>query len=311
MNDSKTERLINLLLALLSTRRYLTKEEIFSSVDGYEGNPESRERMFERDKEELRSLGIVIEVGSNDLFFEDEIGYKIPFDNYEIQFDDLTSDDLSILGIAASLWRDQAFGESSKAALRRMHSLGIETDFEQLEFINARSDAGFYLVEEINRAIEEKRKISFSYRSEKSNRVVAPYATVFYKGFWYLIGFDEDQRGLRIFKLNRVEGKVKTKGKLGSYEIPEGFSAAKYLSENWRDQSFAAIIAIRPDRALDLRHRSEFLESKDGWDIHSKTYDSEESLIKELLMFGDSVLLLQPVTIREKIHSRLEEILHA
>jgi proteasome accessory factor B len=71
----KIERLINLTIALLATKRYLTKSEIFSSVDGYEGSPETMERMFERDKDDLRSLGIEIEVGSFDPLFNDEAGY--------------------------------------------------------------------------------------------------------------------------------------------------------------------------------------------------------------------------------------------
>ena len=63
----KIERLINLTIALLATKRYLTKSEIFRSVEGYEGSAETKERMFERDKDDLRSLGIEIEVGSFDL----------------------------------------------------------------------------------------------------------------------------------------------------------------------------------------------------------------------------------------------------
>ena len=73
----KIERLINLTIALLATKRYLTKSEIFSSVEGYEGSAETKERMFERDKDDLRSLGIDIEVGSFDPLFNDEAGYRI------------------------------------------------------------------------------------------------------------------------------------------------------------------------------------------------------------------------------------------
>ena len=215
-----------------------------------------------------------------------------------------------MLGIAASLWRDQAFGDFSKAALRRMQSLGIETDFEQLDFINAKSDPGIFFVEEINHAIEEKRKISFPYRMENEHRLVAPYATVFYKGFWYLIGFDEDRRDLRIFKLNRIDGKIARKGKSGSYEIPDGFSAEEYLKSNWREEAFQAKIAIRPDRAFDLRNRATFLEKDDEWEIHLLEYRSEESLVKDLLMFGDSVMVIDPPQIRQKVITRLTEVIN-
>ena len=54
MADPKAERLINLVMALLATRRYLSKSEIFESIPGYSGLAETMERMFERDKDDLR-----------------------------------------------------------------------------------------------------------------------------------------------------------------------------------------------------------------------------------------------------------------
>jgi hypothetical protein len=81
----KTERLVNLTIALLATKRYITKSEIFRTVDGYEGSDESKERMFERDKDDLRNLGIEIEVGTFDPLFEDESGYRIKPENYQFQ----------------------------------------------------------------------------------------------------------------------------------------------------------------------------------------------------------------------------------
>jgi len=83
MSSQKTERLINLTLALLATKRHLTKSEIFKTVAGYSGSPETMERMFERDKDELRNLGIQIEVKEIDALFEEEYyinTLKIPAD---------------------------------------------------------------------------------------------------------------------------------------------------------------------------------------------------------------------------------------
>jgi len=58
MADTKTERLVNLTLALLASKRFLKKSEILRTVAGYEGSAESMDRMFERDKDDLRALGI-------------------------------------------------------------------------------------------------------------------------------------------------------------------------------------------------------------------------------------------------------------
>lgn len=71
MSARKSERLINLLIALLSTRRFLTKRELQGIVEDYRDSGDvAFERQFERDKEELRALGVRIETGSDDAAFE-------------------------------------------------------------------------------------------------------------------------------------------------------------------------------------------------------------------------------------------------
>ena len=95
MSERKAERLINLTIALLGSKRYLAKSEIFRDVAGYEGSSETMERMFERDKDELRNLGIDIEVGTHDAFFEDEVGYRITRDSYGLNLGELSAEDLA------------------------------------------------------------------------------------------------------------------------------------------------------------------------------------------------------------------------
>ena len=105
----KTERLINLTIALLATKRYLTKSEIFRTVEGYEGSAETKERMFERDKDDLRTLGIVIEVGSFDPLFGDEAGYRIKSESYQLDLGEITPTEISLLSLAADAWQGAAF----------------------------------------------------------------------------------------------------------------------------------------------------------------------------------------------------------
>ena len=108
MSAQKTERLINLTLALLATKRYLTKSEIFKAVAGYSGSPETMERMFERDKDELRSLGIEIEVKGIDPLFEDEQGYLIRSETFQLSENEFSKEELLYLTMAANLWHDSA-----------------------------------------------------------------------------------------------------------------------------------------------------------------------------------------------------------
>ena len=78
MTTRKTERILNLTICLLVSDRYLPKSRIREAVEGYHNLSDAAfERTFERDKDELRALGVPIEVGSFDAFFDDEQGYRI------------------------------------------------------------------------------------------------------------------------------------------------------------------------------------------------------------------------------------------
>ena len=128
----KTERLVNLTIALLATKRYITKSEIFRTVDGYEGSDESKERMFERDKDDLRNLGIEIEVGTFDPLFEDESGYRIKPENYQFQLGEVNAQEITLLSLAAEAWRGASMSSSALSALNKLHAIGIESDTELL-----------------------------------------------------------------------------------------------------------------------------------------------------------------------------------
>jgi len=130
MSSQKTERLINLTLALLASKRYLSKAEILRNIPGYEGSPETKERMFERDKDDLRSLGIQIDVNNFDPLFEDEQGYLIKSDSFQFAENEFTKEELLLLTMAANLWHDSAVEIDSQNALLKIQSLSgpVEND---------------------------------------------------------------------------------------------------------------------------------------------------------------------------------------
>jgi proteasome accessory factor B len=100
MSKRRTERLLSIVVLLLSTRRYLTAEEIRRAVIGYPDQDEAFKRMFERDKEELRELGIPLEMRPVSPL-DDEQGYRIPRQDYELPEIHLTAGEAAVLGIAA------------------------------------------------------------------------------------------------------------------------------------------------------------------------------------------------------------------
>src|SRR6201993_4732748 len=81
MSKRKTERLLSLVVCLLSSQRYLTATQIRAAVPGYPDSFDAFKRMFERDKEELRELGIPLDMGSNGPL-DEELGYRIPRQRY-------------------------------------------------------------------------------------------------------------------------------------------------------------------------------------------------------------------------------------
>ena len=113
MSAAKSERLLNLVILLLVARNYTTKDQIRALMEPYrESNDEAFDRMFERDKDDLRALGIPLEVGYVDKFFEDEQGYRIKRDAFELPEIDFTADEVAVLGLA-----DQAVEELVHARL--------------------------------------------------------------------------------------------------------------------------------------------------------------------------------------------------
>src|SRR3954453_4101424 len=103
----KSERLLNLLIMLLVQRHYVSKDRI-RSILYPDSSTDAFEKMFERDKEELRSLGVPIEVGNMDAYFDDEPGYRIRPDQLALPDVELTTDE------AAGAGRGTRVGEHAR-----------------------------------------------------------------------------------------------------------------------------------------------------------------------------------------------------
>lgn len=186
----KAERLINLTMALLETRRPLGKEEIFANVAGYSGTSEAMERMFERDKDDLRDLNIEILVEAKDKYFDDEVGYRIAKVNFEMPTADFTSSEIYWLSVAANIWRGAALENLAQDALFKIQSTNAEylplEPLASMPIIQTSEPIFFALWSSTN----QKEFISFQYKGIDgviANREVAPYSLVSRRGHWYLI----------------------------------------------------------------------------------------------------------------------------
>jgi proteasome accessory factor B len=301
----KTERLVNLTIALLATKRYLTKSEIFRTVDGYEGNEDSKERMFERDKDDLRNLGIEIEVGSFDPLFEDEAGYRIKPESYQFQLGEVNAEEITLLSLAAEAWRGASLGSSALTALNKLHAIGIESDTELLLGL-----APAFVMEDENleiaiSAITSRTALSFTYLSEElepQSRALEPFAVTSRYGHWYILGRDLDRDALRIFRLDRISGVLKVQGRPGSFEIPKDIDVSAAFSSSTDLRT--AQIFLRDGRGLNLRNRANPVVDDGtpiGWQKFEITYRDHQRFVEEVLWYGDDVVVETPRELRDEI----------
>jgi proteasome accessory factor B len=308
VSAEKTERLINLTLGLLSSKRFLTKNEIFKNIAGYSGSPETMERMFERDKDELRSMGIEIEVGQLDPLFEDEMGYLIKSSNIQIQPNEFTKDELLLMTMAANVWKESAFSDISKNALMKVSSIDSEIGFNAVA-LSMIDDEGLNAdrFQKVIDAIQSKKYISFLYNNK--NRVMAPFALKSSGGFWYLIG-QEKGESIKVFKIIRIQSEIVIDKSSSQFEIPVDFKIHEFLKNTTSDQAQTAKLLIRENRVNALRSRGMVQENSNGWDTLEVTFDDLEQMIKEVLWFGDDIVVLSPPKLRSEVISRLREMIN-
>ena len=306
VSSQKTERLINLTLALLATKRHLSKSEIFQKIPGYEGSPETKERMFERDKEELRGLGIQIEVSNSDPLFEDELGYLIDSESLQFRGDEFSKEELLLLTMAANLWHESALQLDSKSALMKIQSLSgpVENDATSTPRVKLNEDIRLLMT--AFTAIENRQTLSFSYAGKP--RIVNPYGLVTNNGFWYLIAGESGV--IKSFKIVRVEGVFVPGKQLQAFTKPETLNVPGYFDDNSNSKYQSALVRLRKGSALALRAKFETKDFNEDWDeiLISYTYDQE--IIETLLWYGTDVFLVSPIELRQKLINNLEELVN-
>src|SRR6195952_2152234 len=225
MTARKSERLLNLLITLLVSRTYVTKERLRTVVEPYrEAGDDAFEKMFERDKEELRSLGIPIEVGYVDRAFEDEPGYRIARSAFELPDIDLEPEEAAVIGLAARVWQHAGLAAATSDALVKLKAAGVTVDRTALNVVQPQLTAEEPAFEPLWDATRTRTPVSFDYRTAGGQRVATrhlqPWGVVSFRGRWYVAGHDTDRAESRVFRLSRVQGEVTHDGTAGSYDVP-------------------------------------------------------------------------------------------
>lgn len=303
----KSERLVNLTIALLATKRYLTKSEIFRTVEGYEGSAEAMERMFERDKDDLRGLGIAIELGTFDPLFDDEAGYRITPSSYQLDLGTLDGRDIALLSLAASSWSGAALEEVSISALVKLESIGIDADLESIS-LSPRIGATNSHFTIITDAIMRRAIVTFDYVSADlsvTSRELHPFALRGRAGSWFLIAFDVNKGEQRTFRLDRISGEVTVGKKSGAFATPSSLH-----EESLEDQPMATLL-LRKNRGNQFRSKAKSIVVGDEWDTAQIPIFSTSWILSLILWHRDDVVVLEPESLRQETIRTLGEVMSA
>jgi proteasome accessory factor B len=314
------ERLTNLVVALMATEIGLTKQQILDNVSGYRqrANAGTRsdalEKMFERDKEELRSLGVPIEtIGDaadpNDLR---EARYRIPQAEYDLPSDiEFTPAELAVLRLAGSVWSAESASGDAQSGVRKIRALGIDGDEPIIGFaprITAQDPA----FAPLQAAIEKSRVVSFDYlkpgEEAPRRRTIRPLALVDYEARWHVFGIDVAVDEDRTFLLGRIVGDVTTASTTFDAALRDGAGEraltglARVAAEN------SALLEITPGTEAALRLGRRAAPAPQGIRV---PFVDLHILADELASYGPEVRVVEPVSLRDEVIARLRAVVDA
>jgi predicted DNA-binding transcriptional regulator YafY len=255
---NKLQRWTDLLAALLRRSAAVDFDALRREVPAYADASRARDalmRMFERDKDELRSLGVPIES------VKDEEGnlsrYRLASKQFYLPYLQLVADagrpprrprgpgyqSLPVLAfepdeldaVARAAHRvaslgDAALAHEAMSALRKLgHDLRVPDAPDGHELVQLEQPADADTLDRLADALRRRKRVRFTYRSmhrdERSARHVEPYGLAFITGHWYLVGRDVDAEARRQFRVSRMSDvSVNTaKAQSADFTVPEDF----------------------------------------------------------------------------------------
>ena len=322
MGISKVERLMNLVIALLSTRTFITADRIRETVYGYtdSASDEAFSRMFERDKNELRDLGIPLETGRVSQFDPTE-GYRINRDAYALPAVELTADEAAAVAVATQLWESPELITATQGALLKLRAAGIDVDAADsgIAITSTAALPSMRGSEEVLgillSAIDSGQAVRFPHRPSRSEpyttRTVEPWGVVTDRGRWYLVGHDRDRDAPRTFRLSRIGDEVIPIGPPAAFKRPENVNLREIVKRVVSEPTAGtqARVWVAAGRATALRRRGTLvgprtLGDRDGDEL-TVEYGMPDPLAREIASYGPDAVALEPQSLRDDVLARL------
>ncbi len=316
MAIAKAERLMNLALCLMNTRRPLSKKELRESIEAYReawqhSSEEAFNRMFERDKDDLRELGLVIDVDENAL--DGELGYLARADRNRLPEIALDAEEAAALTLAARVWQQAKMSGAASGALQKLRAAGVPfTETEGRPALEPRIPAREAAFEPLLTAARDRRPVTFEYRkagaAAAQQRSVEPWALECWRGHWYLAGWDRDREDARVFRLGRITGKVRARSGAFLGAVPEHVDVRATVAE-FAGEGATATAVVRVRRGAGFPLRTKALGTRridDTWDELDIPFGN--GLGADLAEFGPDVLVVGPEELRADVVDRLRAV---
>jgi len=313
---ARAERLINLVLCLLSSRQYLPAERIRRTVPGYADAPsdEAFFRMFERDKAELRELGVPLETGRIP-GFEAGDGYRIARRDYELPDIDLEPDEAAAVALAARLWDSPQLADAANGCILKLRAAGVDVDTEPSVLVQPRVRATEPALTPLISAVQAGQVVTFSHRrrpaEQPAARILEPWGVVSWRGRWYVVGHDRDRDAVRCFRISRIAGPVRTVGPSGAVQRPPGVDLLKIVAGSAEPPPAAhtARLWLAHGRAYGLRRRATVLGTMTVDDVAGDVVTVElpgyDVAARWIAGLGPDAVVLEPAELATAVRDRL------
>ena len=326
MSVTRTERLLNLLIALLNTKYGLRRSELREKVyHDTSGNDVAFGRMFERDKNDLRQFGFDVETLTDLGWSEDDPAttrYRIGKESNRLPDVQLGPDEWTVLLLASQLWERAALGSAAQSALRKLQAAGRMADVELPPGVQPRIKPAGQAFDDVVAAMHARHPVTFPYLAATTGReelrTVEPWGLGSRFGQWYLLGFDRARQAPRHFRLSRFTGAVSTLSK-ERFEAPADFNMRQALSLLPELPLRTAVVDVREGRLLALRRRAVdpadtahqdpagggLPETAEGFDRLALQYRDPEVLAEELASYGRDAFAAAPAELADAVRRRL------
>lgn len=321
VSASRTERLLNLLIALLNTKYGLRRSELREKIyHDTTSTDVSFGRMFERDKSDLGQFGFEVEAVMDKGWGSDDPAttrYRIGKESNRLPDVRLTPEECTVLLLASQLWEQAALGASALNAMRKLQASGGLADVGLPAGVQPRIKPAGQAFEDLISAMHAQHPVSFSYLAgstgKEEGRVVEPWGLGSRFGQWYLAGFDRGRGGQRFFRLSRFTSAVRILENK-SYSPPAGFKVRAELNSFPELPLTTAVVDVREGKLLGLRKRGVSADDSAltgrpgaGRDRLSVQYRDAELLGEEIASYGPNATVVSPAELVTAVTRRLRE----